>query len=260
MLPSLHAAVLAKTIEVLREDSRFEALLGGGSLVHGGFDDYSDLDLVLVVRAADYAEVMDARRAIAAKVGGLLSAFTGQHVGEPRLLICLFGPPLLHVDLKFVRLDDLDIMVERPRLLWARDPSGVESRLDSARIHWPDHDPQWFEDRAWIWLHYCAAKLLRGEIMEANGMLAFFRDQVLGPMFHRRGGRPQRGVRRIEQDSLASAALAATAAAVDIAAVAQALEWSIALYLELRGDAPPERLTPGMPEALRDYLQTSGRN
>lgn len=30
------------------------------------------------------------------------------------------------------------------------------------------------------------------------GMLAFFREQVLGPMLYRRASLPQRGVRRIE--------------------------------------------------------------
>ena len=54
----------------------------------------------------------------------------------------------------------------------------------------------------------CATKLLRGELYEAVGMLAFFREQILGPMFHREAGRPQRGVRRIEQDAHATAALA----------------------------------------------------
>jgi hypothetical protein len=34
------------------------------------------------------------------------SAFSGEHVGEPRALICLYGPPLLPVDLKFVSLSD----------------------------------------------------------------------------------------------------------------------------------------------------------
>ena len=45
---------------------------------------------------------MGERRTIAESCGGLLAAFTGEHVGEPRLLICLYGPPLAHVNLKFV--------------------------------------------------------------------------------------------------------------------------------------------------------------
>ncbi len=38
----------------------------------------------------------------------------------------------------------------------------------------------------WIWLHYAATKLARGELYEAIGMLAFFREQVLGPLIYRR--------------------------------------------------------------------------
>ena len=49
-----------------------------------------------------YDEIMAQRMAFAGTLGHLLHAFTGEHVGEPRLLICLFGPELLHVDLKFI--------------------------------------------------------------------------------------------------------------------------------------------------------------
>src|SRR5580693_2263302 len=92
-LPDLHADMLERIIAVVREDTRFEAILAGGSLVHGGFDQHSDLDLVLVVTSDSYAEVMESRPAIADGMGELLAAFTGEHVGEPRLLICLYGPP-----------------------------------------------------------------------------------------------------------------------------------------------------------------------
>ncbi|NRS94850.1 hypothetical protein DFH40_002566 [Clostridium beijerinckii] len=47
---------------------------------------------------------MNERIKIAESLGTLLSAFTGEHVGEPRLLICLCEPELLHVDLKFVSI------------------------------------------------------------------------------------------------------------------------------------------------------------
>jgi hypothetical protein len=49
------------------QDDRFEALLAGGSIVHGGFDEHSDIDLVPVVRDDAYAQVMATRRETAAK-------------------------------------------------------------------------------------------------------------------------------------------------------------------------------------------------
>lgn len=252
-LPQPQAATLAAVCDTLCADDRIEAILGAGSLVHGAFDAHSDLDLVVVVRADAYAQVMTTRHAIAASAGPLLAAFTGEHVGEPRLLICLYGPPLVHVDLKFVTAAALDAMVERPRLLRARDPAAITTQLDAAHVEWPDRDAQWFEDRAWVWLHYGVAKCRRGELFEAIGMLAFFRDQVLGPLLHRNAGRPQRGMRRIESPQT-TAALAATLAGHDARAVAAALAASAALYLRLREASPPPRPVAQMPAALLTLL------
>src|SRR5829696_2356432 len=120
-LPTHYAAFLAEACEILSADRRIHTLLAGGSMIHGGMDEFSDLDLVVVVEEEFYTEVLASRMEIARGVGPLLSAFTGEHVGEPRLLICLYGPELLHVDLKFVTMSDLDRLIERPIVLWSRD-------------------------------------------------------------------------------------------------------------------------------------------
>jgi hypothetical protein len=111
-------------------------------------DEFSDLDLVVVIEEDAYPGVLASRMEMARRLGPLLSAFTGEHVGEPRLLICLYGPELLHIDLKFVTMSDLDRLVERPVVLWSRDGAAVEARLDRADIAWPNRDPDWFEARA----------------------------------------------------------------------------------------------------------------
>ena len=170
---------------------------------------------------------------------------------RPRLLICLYGPPLLHVDLKFVRAADLTRMVGRTVILWARDTAAIEQRFYAAAIAWPDQSPEWFEARVWVWLHYGVTKLQRGELFEAIAMLAFLREHVLGPLLHRRAGRPQRGVRRMEQqDAAAVKALKATLAEHDAAEIAAALRAAAALYVELRADRMPKETAQGMPGAL----------
>jgi hypothetical protein len=259
-LPTLHREFLEKVRAEVIGDPRMVALLAGGSYIHGGFDQYSDLDFVIVCDDSRYDDVMASRLQFAQRIEGLLSAFTGEHVGEPRLLICLYGPELLHVDLKFVTSADLDRRVERPAVLFARDPAQVETRLDAAAISWPDSSPEWFERRAWIWLHYGATKLARGELFEAIGILGFFREQVLGPMLHRRAGCPQRGVRRIEKVAgRLGEQLAATVPVHDEESVRAALLAAIALYVDLRKDAPPPEPVKQMPQALRDYVNESAR-
>jgi len=73
----------------------------GGSAVIGAMDEFSDLDFVVVCRDDAQSDVVSEAHDFARRLGPLLAAFAGEHVGEPRLLIALYGPPLLHVDLKF---------------------------------------------------------------------------------------------------------------------------------------------------------------
>ncbi len=258
-LPPAHFDFLARIRDMVSSDARFEALLIGGSYIHGGLDEHSDLDFVLIVNEHDYADVMSSRRSFAEAAGPLLSAFTGEHVGEPRLLICLYGPPLLHIDFKFVPISDLDQQVEERAVLFARDPEAIDKRLAAGSVEWPNLSSDWFEDRAWIWLHYATTKLARGELYEAIGMLGFFREQVLGPLICRRAGKDQRGVRRLEMlEHDVAGKLSATVARHDKASVKSALRAAIALYLDLRADDPGLTPTRDMPQLLNEMLEQVG--
>ncbi|EMW0833935.1 nucleotidyltransferase domain-containing protein [Enterobacter roggenkampii] len=242
-LPDLHRSFAEQLKLKFQADSRIHSLLAGGSLVHGGFDQYSDLDFVVVVDPLYYDEIMAQRIVFAGTLGHLLHAFTGEHVGEPRLLICLYGPELLHVDLKFVTLEMLTQRVEEPVVLFTRDNTALERQLAKFSAHWPDMTPEWFESRAWIWLHYAVVKLGRGELFEAIGMLAFFREQVLGPMLYRRANLPQRGVRRIEFLSIdPDDLLTSTLAMHDHDSVRTAIRKAVDAYVMLRVDALPENI------------------
>jgi hypothetical protein len=254
-LPETHALFLDRVRAAVAADDRLNALLIGGSYVHGGLDHHSDLDFVIVARDESYTDMMATRMDFAQRLPGFINAFTGEHVGEPRLLICLYGPPLLHIDLKFVLASDLDRQIERRAVLYARDPQEIEGRIAAGAVTWPNLPPDWFEARAWIWLHYGATKLARGELYEAIGMLAFFRDQVLGPLMCRRAGLNQRGVRRLEALGLdPEGSLATTLAGHDAAAIRSAILAAIDLYLDLRGDEPPARPTIGMPMLLWEFM------
>jgi len=221
-------------IAAAAKDPRFLAVLVGGSIAGGTPDEYSDLDLVLVCTDADAREVLAQGKEFAALAGPLLVAFTGEHVGEPRLLIALYGPPVNHVDLKFIGLSELDQRVEDGLILWQRDDQ-VQQRLRLAEAAWPQADPQWIEDRFWVWIHYIAVKIGRGELFEAvDGLSAIRRMAIVPLIVSGRTDRPA-GVRRIEQlapDLLPQ--LKQTVAAHDRAGCLRALHAAVDLYREVR--------------------------
>lgn len=250
-LPSTHRDFLENALAVLRDDPRIVGVAAGGSYASDSMDEHSDLDLVIAVEPEHFAGVMTARTSIAASLGSLLASFTGEHVGEPRLLICLYAPLPLHVDLKFVALPDLGDRVEDPIVLWERD-GRVTTALAAGSAAYPAPDATWIEDRFWIWVHYGASKIARGELFEATDFLAFLRMVVLGPLaLQRAGARPQ-GVRKLEVCAPAFAdRLRETIAQHDAASCVRGLEAAVDLYRELR----PESVRSGAAENVAtEYL------
>jgi predicted nucleotidyltransferase len=236
-VPDIHASFLRAAMGRLREDARLVGVAAGGSYLTGTMDEFSDIDLVVAVEPAAYREVMEDRHTIAASLGPLLSAFTGEHVGEPRVLICLYGPPLLHVDLKFVALADAAQRVEDPAVLWERD-GRLTAALGVGVARFPVRDLQWLEDRFWVWVHYGAAKIGRGELFETLDVLAFLRAQVLGPLVLQTVDARPSGVRRVEKAAPGWAReMQATVARYEPRSCAVALRAAAQMYRALRGAA-----------------------
>jgi predicted nucleotidyltransferase len=251
----LQRTFVERALVHLAADARIDGVLAAGSAITGTDDAFSDVDLVLVCRDADYSAIMAERREVAAKLGSLLAAFTGEHVGEPRVLICLYDAPVLHVDLKFVTADALAHRVETPRVLFDRD-GHVTRLLGAGTAAWPSRSAAWFEERFWIWAHYAATKVARGELFEAVDLLTYLRAQILGPMVARHHGQPQRGVRRLEPCSPAAAAdLAATAPRLDAEDCWRALEAAVTLYLRYRVDEAPPVMSAAAETAVRDFIR-----
>jgi hypothetical protein len=237
-------------------DSRIVAVAAGGSYGSDAMDEFSDLDLVVVVEPAEQAAVLADRQGIADSLGSLLAAFTGEHVGEPRLLICLYGAPLLHVDLKFVALSEMAKRVEEPAVLWERD-GRLTAVLRCGHAEYPAPDPQWVEDRFWVWIHYAAGKIGRGELFEAIDCLAFIRSSALGPLGLRRSGARPAGVRKIEGAApVLAEQLRRTVPAYDARDCVRALRASADVYRQLRGNpgAAGVRLQSAAEAAAMDYL------
>jgi predicted nucleotidyltransferase len=256
-MPAIHREFLTRALPKLQADPRLEGVAAGGSFVSGVLDAQSDLDLVVVAVRELVAEVLRDAAELARGLGPPLASFPGDHVGELRLLICLFGPPLLHVDFKFLSTDELSHRVEDPVVLWDRR-GRVRAALSTSKGVYPSPRFQWMEDRFWVWMHYTATKVARGELFEAIDALTFVRARVLGPLLLAEAGAQPNGVRRVEGAAPRDVAvLRRTVPSPDRDSCHNALLTTLELYTVLR-----ERLAPttvvrrsDAERAVRDFLR-----
>lgn len=259
-VPEPQSSFLEQILASLKKDERLLGVAIGGSYLSGDMDEYSDLDLAIIVEEVHYEQVLNERQQIASDLGSLLAAFTGEHVGEPRLLICLYDDPLVHVDLKFLLLQDFKTdRVENPIILWERGNLLTCAVVENPQDY-PPIDLQWIEDRFWVWVHYGATKLGRGELFECIDFLSDLRRQVLAPLAKVQAGHLPRGVRKLEKELPHQLAdfCQTLPAKHDADEIAQALQHTIRFYCQLR-DAirPPELILRSQAEvASRRYLQT----
>ncbi len=241
-------------IATARADPRVVGLAVGGSGAVGAMDEFSDMDFVVVYRDDPTPDLLRDAPAFAASLGPLLSSFSGEHVREPRLLLCLYGPPPFRVDLKFVADKDLDHRIEDGRLLWQRE-GALDAALSRVPALWPPVDPQWMEDRFWIWVHNGATKIGRGEFFACLEELAFLRRVVFAPLIARGRGHRANGVRRIEQIAPDLVpAMEATIGAHTASGCVKALLAAVDLYQRLCGETPEVVHRTGAESASLAYL------
>jgi predicted nucleotidyltransferase len=234
MVLNKHNQMINKVLQFVENDDRIAGLALGGSYITNSMDEFSDLDFVVVTKTESYKEIMSERLNIVKHFGKLLSAFTGEHVGEPRLVICLYASPLLHVDFKFVSIDDSSHRIENPTILYQDDNCLSKAFMKETAV-FPIPKLQWIEDRFWVWIHYAATKIARGELFEVIDFLSFLRQVVISPLLQMKNGKLPRGVRKIEMDIPNEIdALKKTIAIHEISSCISAVQASIDLYIALR--------------------------
>ncbi|WP_225586939.1 nucleotidyltransferase domain-containing protein [Algoriphagus sp. Y33] len=247
---------IKQAVERIKDDKNVIGLAVAGSFITKEIDEFSDVDLILVT-VDKVAPDFDKMEKYAKSFGNYLNGFTGEHVGERRVLICLYDNPLLHVDIKFITLDEFEQRVEDPIILFDRDKS-LEKIITTTKSEWPKLDYQWIEDRFWIWVHYAALKLGRGENFEALDFLSFVRITVTSPLLQVKNGRLPRALRKVEfnfnNDDLSK--LVGTIPAYNTQSIFDSLDNTIKLYCELRDILYPstiQRRTQTETKTL-DYL------
>ena len=248
-----------KRVYQLRIDGRIVGVAAGGSFITSSLDEFSDLDLVVVVEPGAYLDVLRDRHSLVSSLGELLTCYTGEHLGEPRLMVCLYDQPLLLVDINFVSFDDVSGRTEDPVVIWDRsDRLGQALRRSESRFPAPDH--QWIEARFWVWVYFTALKIARGELFEAINFLAFLRSKVLGPLALERANCRPIGLRRIEKSVPEFAEqLRNTLARHDSMECVSALRATAELYRTLRSTELIRPTKPSAESAAMEYLSALER-
>jgi hypothetical protein len=229
-----------KVTAIVKKDSNIIGLAVAGSFITNELDEFSDLDLILITKqkiACDKEKMLE----YAKSFGDFISGFTGEHVGEPRVLICLYDNPLLHVDIKFLTLPEFHQRVENPVVLFEKN-NQLTDIINSTKAEWPQLDYQWIEDRFWTWVHYACLKIGRGELLEAFDFLSFLRMTVLSPLMQVKNKKLPRGLRRVEAELNLSDMenLKITIAQYNKISIIKALDNSVSIYKSLR-----RKLYPG---------------
>lgn len=236
-LPSTHKRLLLQIVEFMSGDPAVIGIGAGGSFASDSMDQYSDLDLVIAINPDFYHEVKDNKLGLIGKIPGQIEAFTGEHVGAPRLIIALYEPDMIHVDFKIVSLQDAAQRVDNTQVVWEREGK-LSAVFNNSTFAYPCPDGQWVEDRFWIWVHYATGKIARGEYFEAMEFLSFLRTSVLSPLALKRQGMTPSGVRTIEQrlPSLVED-LTTTLAMPNKKALIAAYQSCMSLYIALRDES-----------------------
>ena len=238
----VHNNFVQNAISKIKEDNEILGLALGGSWITNEIDEYSDVDMILVTKnkiPPDEKKMIS----YAKKFGDLLNGFTGEHVGEKRVLICLYDNPLLHVDIKFLIPDELYNRVENPVVVWERDHI-ISKVIKDSVFNFPSPNFQWIENRFWTWVHYVAAKIGRGELFEAHDAISFLRSNVIAPLLQIKNNNLPKALRKIEfiisKDDLEK--LKKTIPQYEVQSIIKSMEENIKLYIELRKDVYTENI------------------
>ncbi|MDR2665336.1 MAG: aminoglycoside 6-adenylyltransferase [Oscillospiraceae bacterium] len=235
MITAGQQGFINKALPIFKRDERIAGAALGGSYVRGAMDEYSDLNFIVAIMPGHVDSVMAERHEIAEKLGTLLSYFPGNHAGLPNMLICLYDEPLIHVDLHFIPLEALRHRTEDPVIIYERG-SLLTDEFAREKASAPSFDMQWAEDRFWVWIHYAANRVARGELFDVLTALSELRVQILGPMMQIKHGGIPFGVRHIEQLAPEETPmLEQTIALHDRKSCIRALKAATDLYIYLRG-------------------------
>jgi len=231
-----HKEFVEKTTATLISDKRLLGLAIGGSWMSGELDEFSDLDFYVLLSESALHLSLEDKRSIIAPLGKLLGCYHNGH--DARVIVSLYETALqpLHVDWKWISLQEFEIRVENPNILFEREGllSQTIALYPSRGYQNPEIEKE--EIRFWTWMHYVLGKIGRGEIIEAFDYLCEVRSILIGPLLLYKNKMVARRMRHAEQLPAADLAMLQKTIPTSCTAICcfEATIHTIVLFKELR--------------------------
>jgi hypothetical protein len=187
---------LSQLIPLCHKLSNYLGTAALGSWAYGDYDEYSDLDLLIIHKNKTRFDLKTIRQ-LAHGCGELIASYGGEHLGKDSMLICLYDNPVRRVDLTAVTLQKyVDDQVQLPKII--DDTDGLLKKVESQiNGHYPPVNFQRIEDRFWVWIINAAQKVRRGDLFEAINYLSSIRKNALLKLIHALNGSEPRGYRSL---------------------------------------------------------------
>jgi hypothetical protein len=194
----VHLNLVKKAESLIRTDNRFIGMALGGSWINKQLDEFSDLDIYLIM--SDHAVLsIDEKKEILCQYGELLCFYNNANDDNVTVSLFKIEEQLLHVDCKWIYLSGLRKRVENPDIIFEKDGLLSKYMRDFPNEGYEQPNLELSEMRFWTWMHYIFSKIGRGEIIEACSYLCEVRIYCLGPMILYKNKMTARRLRHAEQ-------------------------------------------------------------
>lgn len=174
----IHLNFVKRVVSQIKTDDRFTGMALGGSWLDKRLDEFSDLDIYLIMadhRTLSFIE----KKKILGQWGKILCFYPDSN--DKNVSVCLynFKQQLLHVDCKWIDLIGFRKRVENQEIVIDKDGMLSKCLIDFPSEGYEIPDLELNEMRFWTWMHYVLAKIGRGEIFEACSYLCEVRSYCL---------------------------------------------------------------------------------
>lgn len=201
-----HYSVLEKAVSLLITDPRILGIYLSGSFANGQPDQYSDLDINLLVSSADRESVVKDHEKLRSEVAKIATWFPAVHLNNPNQIIVFYEKRYpIHVDYEYKTPEELKPIAKGKDAFILLDKDGALDKWKAVCSETKENmSPtlerlQYFEDRFWAWCTYTDGKIKRGELWEARDAIEYIRSNVLNRLAYYVNDLGNEGNRRLER-------------------------------------------------------------